>query len=131
MESDIIKAKLQARFAAPLQDFYKRRIIFWQDEDGDGSEMIDEFEFDGGKILKLTGTNNFAAKKLLLEDDPESNYLVYNPLNYADVRDNWLLDVELFSEEFRADVLSLRMEELGIPSTSGLRKATKMYSATI
>lgn len=128
MESDIIKAKLQARFAAPLQDFYKRRIIFWQDEDGDGSEMIDEFEFDGVKILKLTGTNNFAAKKLLLEDDPESNYLVYNPLNYADVRDNWLLDVELFSEEFRADVLSLRMEELGIPSTSGLRKATKMYS---
>lgn len=127
MESDVIKKKLQERFAAPLQDFYKRRIIFWNDEDGEGSEMIDELEFDNVKILKLNGHNNFVAKKLLLEDDTESNYLVYNPLSYDDIRDNWLLDIELFSEEFRADVLSLRMEELGIASTTTLRKTVRLY----
>lgn len=128
MESDIIQAKLQARFAAPLQDFYKRRIIFWQDEDSDGSEMIDTFEFSDVKIIKLTGSNNFAVKKLLLEDDTESNYLVYNPISYDDIKDDWLLDVEMFSEEFRADVLSLCMDELGIPATAQLRKTMKLYS---
>lgn len=128
MESDIIRAKIQEKFDAPLPEFYKRRIVFWQDEDGDGKEMIDTFEFSNVKILKLTGTNNFAAKKQLLEDDPDSNYLVYNPVVYSDLKDNWLLDVELYSEEFRADVLSLRMDDLGIPSNPSLRRVVKLYS---
>ena len=65
---------------------------------------------------------------LLSETDTESNYLVYNPLSYSDVRDNWLLDIELYSEEFRSDLLSIRMQELNMPATSQLRKAMKSYS---
>ena len=45
-------------------------------------------------------------------------YLVYNPISYADMRDNWLLDIEFYSEEFRADLLSIRMSELGMPMDS-------------
>lgn len=80
------------------------------------------------KILKLTGKNNFAAKQLLSETDTYSNYLVYNPISYPDVRDNWLLDIELYSEEFRADLLSIRMQELGMSASSQMRKAMKSYS---
>ena len=96
-----IEKTLQERFAAPLQENYKRRIIFWQDPEGEFSTLVDELRLDGVKILKLTGTNNFAAKMLLSETDTESNYLVYNPISYSDIRDNWLLDIELYSEEFR------------------------------
>lgn len=123
-----IEKTLQERFAAPLQENYKRRIVFWQDPEGEFSSMVNELCLDGVKILKLTGTNNFAAKLLLSETDTESNYLVYNPISYSDIRDNWLLDIELYSEEFRADLLSIRMQELGMPATSQMRKAMKSYS---
>lgn len=123
-----IEKTLQERFAASLQDNYKRRIIFWQDPEGEFSTLVDELRLDGVKILKLTGTNNFAAKMLLSETDTESNYLVYNPISYSDIRDNWLLDIELYSEEFRADLLSIRMQELKMPVTAPMRKAMKSYA---
>ena len=123
-----IEQTLKERFAAPLVDNYKRRIIFWQDPDGEFSDLVDELCLDGVKTLKLTGKNNFAAKMFLSETDTDSNYLVYNPISYSDIRDNWLLDIELYSEEFRADLLSIRMQELGMPTTSQMRKAMKSYS---
>ena len=123
-----IEKTLQERFAAPLQENYKRRIVFWQDPEGEFSSMVNELCLDGVKILKLTGTNNFAAKLLLSETDTESNYLVYNPISYSDIRDNWLLDIELYSEEFRADLLSIRMQSLGMSDTPQMRKAMKSYS---
>jgi uncharacterized protein (TIGR02687 family) len=128
MSIQSIEQSLKQRFAAPLPDFYKRRIIFWHDPDGEFAEMIDELHIDNAKVLKLTGTNNFYAKMLLSETDLDSNYLVYNPISYADIRDNWLLDIECYSEEFRADILSIRMSELGMSSTHQLRAAMKGYS---
>lgn len=123
-----IEKSLQGRFEASLPDFYKRRIIFWHDPNGEFPEMIDEIHIDNVKVLRLTGTNNFYAKMLLSETDLESNYLVYNPISYDDIRDNWLLDIEYYSEEFRADLLSIRMSEFGMPSTHPLRSTMKRYS---
>lgn len=119
---------MKDRFAAPLADNYKRRIVFWQDPEGEFSTLVDELCLDGVKILKLNGKNNFSAKKTLSEDDIDSDYLVYNPISYSDVRDNWLLDIELYSEEFRADLLSIRMQELNMPATTQMRKAMKAYA---
>ena len=123
-----IEQDLKRRFAAPLRDNYKRRIIFWQDPSGEFSNIVDEIHLDGVKLLKLTGNNNFAAKLLLSETDTENDYLVYNPLSYADIRDNWLLDIELYSEEFRADLLSRRMQELNMPDNTQMRKVLKSYA---
>jgi len=96
-----IEKSIKDRFAAPLSENCNRRIIFWQDPDSEFSEFIDELQIDNVKILKLTGSNNFYAKQLLSVIDTESNYLVYNPISYSDIMDNWLLDIELYSEEFR------------------------------
>ncbi len=123
-----IEQSITRRFGEPLKDNYKRRIIFWKDPDGEFDGLIDDLNIDGVKVLKLTGSNNFYAKQLLSDIDTDSNYLVYDPLSYADVRDNWLLDIELYSEEFRADLLSIRMQEFGIPPTANMRKAMKTYS---
>lgn len=123
-----IEQTLRDRFAAMLPDNYKRRIIFWQDPTGEFSDLVDELHLDGVKILKLTGRNNFAAKMLLSQTDTESNYLVYNPISYSDVSDDWLLDIELYSEEFSADLISIRMQELGMPSNAQLHKTMKKYS---
>lgn len=127
MSIETIKSKLIGRFAAPLPDFYQRRIVFWQDPEREFEETLEQLTIPNVKIVKLTGSNNFAVKMLLAETDLTSNFLVYNPVSYQDIRDNWLLDIECYSEEFRADFLSMRMEELGMPESPELRKLVKQY----
>ena len=128
MSIESIQFTLRERFAAPLPEFYQRRIIFWQDEDREFESMLDELYIPDVTILKLTGTNNFAVKKLLLHDDLTGNYLIYNPFSYADPKDNWLLDIEKFSEEYRSDLISTRMNELNIEASPAMRKTVKLYT---
>lgn len=129
MLSETIKSRLAERFAAPLPEFHKRRIIFWHDEDGEFAEAVDELALGGVTLVKLTGKNNFAVKKLLAADDLTSDYLVYDPLAYEkDQKDDWLLDIKLYSEEFRADLVSIQMEELFVEPTSAMRKTMKLYA---
>ena len=44
MDFDTIIQDLNRRFAAPLPEFYRRRIIFWYDEDREFEDKIDEIE---------------------------------------------------------------------------------------
>ncbi|CAK7023695.1 MAG: hypothetical protein EUB_02243 [Eubacterium sp.] len=128
MSTESIQFSLNERFAAPLPEFYQRRIVFWQDEDREFETMLEELEIPDVKIIKLTGKNNFAVKKLLLHDDLTSNYLIYNPFSCAQQQDNWLRDIELFSEEYRADFISMQMSELSIASSPAMRKTVKLYA---
>lgn len=78
------------------------------------------------KLIALDETNNFEVKKLLTHDDRTSNFCVYCPVTYPDEK-NWLLPVQLYSEEFRADLVSIWLEEMGIENTANLRKTVKDY----
>lgn len=128
MSTESIQFTLRERFAAPLPEFYHRRIIFWKDEDREFEKDVDELNLEGVKIIKLTGTNNFAVKKLLLHDDLESDYLVYCPITYTSDEDNWLQDIEYYSETFRADFISMQMDELNIAPSAAMRKTVKLYA---
>lgn len=129
MLSEAIKLRLSERFSAPLSEFHKRRIVFWHDEDGEFADAIDELDLSGASVVKLTGRNNFVVKKLLSSDDLVGDYLVYDPLSYEkDQQDDWLLDIRLYSEEFRADLVSLQMEELLVEPSSAMRKTIKLYA---
>ena len=111
MGNDVIKQRLLEKFEATLPEFYQRRIVFWHDEEQSFGNIIDEIDIPDVKVLKLTGNNNFYAKKLLTMEDTTSNFLVYDPCTYTDIKDNWLLDIELYSESFRADLMSMTMDE--------------------
>ncbi|NLB56058.1 MAG: BREX-1 system phosphatase PglZ type A, partial [Lentisphaerae bacterium] len=129
MISETIELRLTERFAAPLAEFHERRIVFWHDEDGEFADAIDELDLPEVSIVKLTGTNNFAIKKLLSADDLTNDYLVYDPLTYEkDGRDDWLLDIKLYSEKFCADLVSLQMEELFVEPSTAMRKTMKLYA---
>ena len=127
MDTEKIVQDLNRRFAAPLPEFYKRRIIVWIDEDGEFADKLEEITLENAKLVALTGGNSFAVKKLLAVDDPTGNYLIYRPFAYDSDNENWLLDVELYSEEFRADLVSIWMDEMGIQQTPALRGAFKQY----
>ncbi len=127
MDLEKIVQDLNRRFAIPLPEFYKRRIIFWYDEDREFEDKVDELVLDNAGILVLTGNNNFAAKKLLVVDDTTSNFLVYCPLRYDTLEDNWLINIEMYSEEFRADLNSIWMDEMELPNNPTIRKMVKGY----
>ena len=114
MDTDKVIQDLNRRFAAPLPEFYQRRIIFWYDEDKEFEDKLEEVVLENAKVIALTGNNAFSVKKLLSVDDLTTNYLVYSPLAYNRPEDNGLLDVELYSEEFRADLISIWMDEMGL-----------------
>lgn len=126
MAIEDIKKELEQRFAEPLEDFYKRRIIFWNDEDGDFKEEVADLELSNAKILMLDSTNQFESKKILSFDDQDSNYLVYNPL-ITDPEHDWFLDIKLYSDEYRADQTSRWMQDMHIVNTPELRKEVKYY----
>ena len=122
-----IVQELNRRFALPLKEYYERHIIFWHDPEGEFAEEIDTLQLDNAKVLKLTGKNQFLTKKILSHDDLESNYLVYVPFDYESLEDNWLLDIEIASGSFRADLISMWMDEAKIPDELSYRKLLKQY----
>lgn len=128
MDTEKVILDLNKRFQAPLPDYYRRRIVFWLDEDREFEDKLDEIALDNARIARMTGRNAFALKKLLGHDDLQNNYLVYCPVSFEKPEDNWLLDIMLYSgEPFRADLVSLWMEEMSISSTPALRKLVKAY----
>lgn len=128
MSTESIQAALRQRFAAAMPEFYQRRIIFWHDEDREFEALAEQISIPDVTVVKLTGTNNFAVKKLLLHDDPTGNYLIYDPFSHAGPQDNWLRDIEKYSEEYRADLLSMQMRELNIVPSASMRRTVKQYA---
>lgn len=120
MAIEDIKKELEERFAEPLDEFYKRRIIFWNDEDRDFEEEVTHLTLSNAKVIMLNETNQFASKQLLSSTDQESNYLVYNPL-IDDPEHDWFLDIKLYSEEYRADQISRWMQDMKIANVQELR----------
>ena len=126
MAIEDIKNELEQRFAEPLDEFYKRRIVFWNDEDGDFKDEISDLELSNAKVLILEYDNQFEAKRLLSSIDLDSNYLVYNPL-ISDLEHDWFLDIKLYSEEYRADKTSRLMQDMHILNTPELRKEVQRF----
>ena len=127
MDIDSVIQKLKRIFEAPLQEFYRRRIVFWHDEDKEYEDSLNEINIPNVKLVIHTESNNFALKKMLAHDDLTSNILVYTPIGHKEADDDWLLNIELYSEEFRADRLSNWMDEMGIANTQQLRKCMRLY----
>lgn len=130
MKTEDIQDALQTRFLAALPDDARRRLIFWQDADREFEEVFDEMVLPPGtEKIKLSGCNNFAVKKRLLHDEPDRNFLIYVPFREDRPQDDWLLDVVLYSEVYRADRVSMLMQELKMKDDPSLREAVKMYGA--
>ncbi len=127
MDIESVIQKLRKLFEAPLPEFYRRRIVFWHDEEREYEDALDDINIPNVKLFIHTESNNFALKKLLAYDDQTSNYLIYTPIGYKEPDDDWLLNIELYSDEFRADRISNWMDEMDIANTLELRRCLKWY----
>ncbi|MDE8220864.1 BREX-1 system phosphatase PglZ type A [Erysipelothrix rhusiopathiae] len=127
MDLDDILKDLEKRFKEPYPEFYNRRIIFWLDQEKEFEDKIDGLELSPVKIVKMAENNKFEIKKLLSYEDQESDFLVYCPLIFNKKEDNWIQDIMIYSEEFRADLVSIQIEEMKLPNSLSFRKRVKKY----
>lgn len=121
MEKDKIKEILDHRFSLVPEFPKKRHIIFWYDPDKAFKDIIPELEIDNVKIIvlekttnrkgELISTNIFDTKYTLEYRDLESNYLIYSEYPRPEDRENYLIDIERYSEFFVADKSAMIMEE--------------------
>lgn len=128
MEIDKIKEMLEYRFRLTTELPQKRHIIFWYDSKKEFKDLIDELNLTDVKIIKLTKsvdkkgeaiyTNIFKTKYTLEVIDTESNYLIYSEYPRAIDSENYLLDIEKYSEFFEADKSAMIVEELKLDRTN-------------
>ncbi|MDY3006014.1 BREX-1 system phosphatase PglZ type A [Anaerococcus porci] len=127
MDLEEILKDLQKRFKKPYPEFYNRRIIFWMDRDREFEDEIDNLQIPDVKVIKMSENNKFRVKKLLSFDDLESDFLVYCPLVFNEKEDNWIYDVMIYSEEFRADLVSMQINEMNLVDSVAVRRFVKFY----
>jgi len=98
--------------------FDQIRIIFWYDTELSFQEtipqLIPELESVGINIITMQGQSTLGVKKKIEIDKPEEKFLLYFSGNEPAKEDNWLLDIQLYSEQFYADASSMLLNELGI-----------------
>jgi len=122
-----ISELLESLFKKPFPAGGKRHIVFWYDEEQSYLESVHELVPDSVKVHIMRDNNNFATRMLLEHDDLDNSFLVYVPMNKPDDRQNWLLDILLYSQEFTPDHASLVMNECGITDLS-LKPKVKEYA---
>lgn len=128
MSSSNVIINLKSKFNEPLMVGYQRRVVFWVDEEKQFEDDFDHFEFEGVKKHKITGSNIFATKLLLEYENLTDDFLVYSPFAYDKKEKNYLSDIMLYSEEFKADFVSLIINDLQLEDTIQMRKVIKQYN---
>jgi len=93
--------------------FNKNRIVFWYDSKKELRKDYEELEFSDIEKIELNN-NEFRVKHRILREEPDKKFLLYHEGGVPSDLDNWLLDVQLASEEFRTDQSAIWLNELGL-----------------
>lgn len=117
MEIDKVREMLKIRFNEGFDFPYERHILFWYDDTGSFASEIDNLGIDNVKVLKINYTekgipnNIFKIKYTLEVEDTKSNFLIYSNKARPKNENNWLLDIEEYSTQFRADRSAIVIDE--------------------
>jgi uncharacterized protein (TIGR02687 family) len=107
--------KMNTQIKQALENlFQKHRIVFWYDEKQEFEKDFEDLAFDD--VIKLEIKNNqFKLKHQILREQKGQKFLLYkNEARPKEYLDNWFLDVELYSGDFRTDQVAIWLSELGL-----------------
>ena len=102
------------------------RIVFWHDPDREFLNTLPFVSLEGVTNLRIDKVGALDAKILIERQEADTKFLLYAPSEEPDPQDDWLLDIRLYSESFRADRASILLQELGL-LTASLRKHLLKY----
>lgn len=94
--------------------FLNHRLVVWYDAQEEWRETALAFAAENLEVLEVCG-NPFGTKvKVLTEEDASKRFLIYVPGARPPDAENWLLDLVLQGHEFKADRVSLAVQEAGL-----------------
>jgi uncharacterized protein (TIGR02687 family) len=110
--------------------FQRHRIVFWYDVKEELRQEFEAVTLPGVEKIVLDN-NAFGVKVRILREQPEQSFLLYHEGPPPDDLDNWLLDVQLAYGQFRADRVSLWLNEvgLGLEFTDTIAPHTEFFQA--
>ena len=76
MDTEKVVSELNKRFAQPLPPYYKRRVIFWMDEDREYADQLDDFELENAKLIQLTGRHTNLCGQTSLTDATKFQFIL-------------------------------------------------------
>jgi uncharacterized protein (TIGR02687 family) len=121
-------AQLQKIGQSLLQLFSVCRVVWWEDAEGEFSELLDSIVLPDVQVLRRSSVPALAIKKTIETDRPDSLFLIYEQASPPAPEDDWLLDIRLYAASFAADRTSMLLQELGLRRQS-LRDHLKARSA--
>jgi uncharacterized protein (TIGR02687 family) len=109
-----IKEILEEMLSRDPENGNVRNIIFWYDADQEFVNNIEGLAFENTKVVVISDNNAFKVKYDIEAADLGSHFLVYAPFEKPPDRENWLLDIQKYSEGFSTDRSIYEMRRLGI-----------------
>ena len=92
--------------------FSQNRIVFWHDKQKEMWEDFKQINIKGVEKMEIVN-NEFSIKYRILKEKPNQKFLIYkNEINDTNKEENWLLDIEFYSEIFTTDKIKIWMNEL-------------------
>ena len=107
--------------------FVGNQLVFWNDPDAEFAPQIEELVPTGVALIHLDTTPYLQAKLSVERSGRGAKFLFYSAKPEPELADDWLLDVRLRSKTFRADGVSILLEDLGLASQQ-LREHLKARS---
>ncbi|WP_274307981.1 BREX-1 system phosphatase PglZ type A [Solibacillus daqui] len=105
-----------------------RTVVFWYDEQGEHTlESLKEELADQPIHVRALTRNNFFSLKIEIETEKkDESFLLYAKYAKPEKEKNYLLDMELYGTEFKADTTALYAEQLQVSDTL-LREMMQEY----
>ncbi len=107
MTSDQINTALERLYT---EDGY--RVVVWNDPETEFTDLVEKLVLEGVTNVLLDEESAFQVKKRLELDDPTGRYLLYSAKEVPPMEEDWLLDVRHYAYVFRADRVSILIDEL-------------------
>lgn len=95
------------------EQFMRQRLVFWHDPDGDYEDQLSSVDIPGVTTIAVDN-DEYTLKYRILEQEPDSKFLIYRPGAVPVGIDNWLFDQELAYGVFTADRTALLRHDLGL-----------------
>ena len=94
--------------------FEEHRIVFWYDAARDMREEYEAVALSGVEKVEIAN-NEFGLKYRVLRQEPKQKFLIFKGGPEPEMKDNWLLDLQLATAVFKADQAAIWLAELGLP----------------
>ena len=121
-------AQLEKIGGGLLQLFSVCRVVWWEDAQGEFSELLESVVMPDVQVLRCTSVPALSIKQMVELERPDGRFLIYEEGNPPSLENDWLLDIRLYSAPFAADRTSMLLQELGLRRPS-LRDHLKARSA--